>query len=146
MALLTSNLNAFLTPLILIKSSLIGFVHNFFTHSKTLSQKHGNQFFAWILMYLQIKLYRCTINVMFFLFRQIFLKNLLTKRCPVCIIDTVVENKIICECAGTGRQARLRGVCFTTYGFKSRHSQQRRKRMRYTHPLFHLTDKEQKGT
>ena len=37
MALQTSNLNAFLTPLILIKSSLIGFVHNFFTHSKTLS-------------------------------------------------------------------------------------------------------------
>ena len=36
MALQTSNLNAFLTPLILIKSSLIGFVHNFFTHSKTL--------------------------------------------------------------------------------------------------------------
>ena len=28
----------------------------------------------------------------------------------------------ICECAGTGRQARLRGVCRTTYGFKSRHS------------------------
>ena len=27
-----------------------------------------------------------------------------------------------CECAGIGRQARLRGVCFTTYGFKSRHS------------------------
>ena len=27
-----------------------------------------------------------------------------------------------CECAGTGRQARLRGVCRMTYGFKSRHS------------------------
>ena len=27
-----------------------------------------------------------------------------------------------CECAGTGRQARLRGVCQSTYGFKSRHS------------------------
>ena len=26
------------------------------------------------------------------------------------------------ECAGTGRQARLRGVCQQTYGFKSRHS------------------------
>ena len=24
-----------------------------------------------------------------------------------------------CECAGIGRQARLRGVCCTTYGFKS---------------------------
>ena len=32
---------------------------------------------------------------------------------------------IICECAGTGRQARLRGVCCTTYGFKSRHSHQK---------------------
>ena len=30
-----------------------------------------------------------------------------------------------CECAGIGRQARLRGVCFTTYGFKSHHSHQR---------------------
>ena len=28
----------------------------------------------------------------------------------------------LCECAGTGRQARLRGVCCMTYGFKSRHS------------------------
>jgi len=35
-ALRTSNLNAFLTPHILIKSSQIGSVHNFFTHSKTL--------------------------------------------------------------------------------------------------------------
>ena len=31
-----------------------------------------------------------------------------------------------CECAGIGRQARLRGVCFTTYGFKSRHSHHRK--------------------
>ena len=30
----------------------------------------------------------------------------------------------ICECAGIGRQARLRGVCCMTYGFKSRHSHQ----------------------
>ena len=30
----------------------------------------------------------------------------------------------ICECAGTGRQARLRGVCLMAYGFKSRHSHQ----------------------
>ena len=29
-----------------------------------------------------------------------------------------------CECAGTGRQARLRGVCRSTYGFKSRLSHQ----------------------
>ena len=35
-----------------------------------------------------------------------------------------VKKVDICECAGIGRQARLRGVCFTTYGFKSRHSHQ----------------------
>ena len=29
-----------------------------------------------------------------------------------------------CECAGIGRQARLRGVCCKTYGFKSHHSHQ----------------------
>ena len=29
------------------------------------------------------------------------------------------------ECAGIGRQARLRGVCGNAYGFKSRHSHQK---------------------
>ena len=29
---------------------------------------------------------------------------------------------VICECAGIGRQARLRGVCRKTYGFKSHYS------------------------
>ena len=43
----------------------------------------------------------------------------------------------ICECAGIGRQARLRGVCCMTYGFKSRHSQ-RRERLRGTQPLFYF--------
>lgn len=32
------------------------------------------------------------------------------------------EKNSKCGSAGIGRQARLRGVCFTTYGFKSRHS------------------------
>ncbi len=32
-----------------------------------------------------------------------------------------------CECAGIGRQARLRGVCGNAYGFKSRHSHHRNK-------------------
>ena len=37
--------------------------------------------------------------------------------------ETISIQKLnISECAGIGRQARLRGVCFTTYGFKSRHS------------------------
>ena len=31
----------------------------------------------------------------------------------------IVINNIICGSAGIGRQARLRGVCLTTYGFKS---------------------------
>ena len=31
----------------------------------------------------------------------------------------------VCECAGIGRQARLRGVCRQTYGFKSHYSHQR---------------------
>ena len=35
-------------------------------------------------------------------------------------IKTVKNN--VCECAGIGRQARLRGVCQPTYGFKSHHS------------------------
>ena len=38
-ALRTNNLNAFLTPHILIKSSQIGFVHNLLTHSKNLEWK-----------------------------------------------------------------------------------------------------------
>jgi len=33
--------------------------------------------------------------------------------------------KQICECAGIGRQARLRGVCLMAYEFKSRHSHQK---------------------
>ena len=32
--------------------------------------------------------------------------------------------KLQCECAGIGRQARLRGVCRETYGFKSHYSHQ----------------------
>ena len=44
----------------------------------------------------------------------------------ICYISKALEvcNILICECAGTGRQARLRGVCCMTYGFKSRHSHQ----------------------
>ncbi len=35
-------------------------------------------------------------------------------------LTTSAHQQNICGSAGTGRQARLRGVCFTTYGFKSR--------------------------
>ena len=42
------------------------------------------------------------------------------------IINKSPVEGLICECAGIGRQARLRGVCFTTYGFKSRHSHHRK--------------------
>ena len=54
MALQTSNLNAFLTPLILIKSSLIGFVHNFFTHSKTLVYKTRVLIYIRLIIFLSI--------------------------------------------------------------------------------------------
>ena len=43
------------------------------------------------------------------------------------LFDIMIERlkvNMICECAGTGRQARLRGVCQPTYGFKSHHSHQ----------------------
>ena len=46
----------------------------------------------------------------------------------------------ICECAGIGRQARLRGVCCMTYGFKSRHSHQE-KRLRRAQSLFVYPEK-----
>ena len=40
-----------------------------------------------------------------------------------------------CESGGTGRRARLRGVWFTPYGFKSRFSHQQRKRVPKRHPF-----------
>ena len=43
-----------------------------------------------------------------------------------------------CECAGIGRQARLRGVCFTTYGFKSRHSHHRKDLIPCVSSLFYF--------
>ena len=54
-------------------------------------------------------------------------QNILTKPLYFAIILYVADSdatrrKSECECAGTGRQARLRGVCQSTYGFKSRHS------------------------
>ena len=57
----------------------------------------------------------------------LFRQNLLTKPELHAIILSVADSdatrrKRECECAGTGRQARLRGVCQSTYGFKSRHS------------------------
>ena len=44
-----------------------------------------------------------------------------------CIILSVAANAVACESGGTGRRARLRGVWFTPYGFKSRFSHQKRK-------------------
>ena len=46
-----------------------------------------------------------------------------------------------CECAGIGRQARLRGVCFTTYGFKSRHSHHKKQLTHLCWLLFIFTVK-----
>ena len=46
----------------------------------------------------------------------VLLLTLSLKRCIMFIV--------ICECAGIGRQARLRGVCRKTYGFKSHYSHQ----------------------
>ena len=46
-----------------------------------------------------------------------FFERLLTLYSKRCIMFIV-----ICECAGIGRQARLRGVCRKTYGFKSHYS------------------------
>ena len=46
-----------------------------------------------------------------------------------------------CECAGIGRQARLRGVCFTTYGFKSRHSHHRKDLIPCVSSLFYFASK-----
>ena len=41
-----------------------------------------------------------------------------------CIINNTVVSKV-CESGGTGRRARLRGVWYTPYGFKSRFSHQK---------------------
>ena len=49
------------------------------------------------------------------------LQNPLTISLKSCIIYTVVKTAIR-ESGGTGRRARLRGVWFTPYGFKSRFS------------------------
>ena len=51
-----------------------------------------------------------------------------------------------CECAGIGRQARLRGVCFTTYGFKSRHSHHRKDLIRKVSSLFYFMQASDDGT
>ena len=40
----------------------------------------------------------------------------------IIFIAVAWQQRWICECAGIGRQARLRGVCLMAYGFKSRHS------------------------
>ena len=55
------------------------------------------------------------------LFFEKLLQNLLTIHRKSCIIYTVVI-KAARESGGTGRRARLRGVWFTPYGFKSRFS------------------------
>ena len=51
-----------------------------------------------------------------------------------------------CECAGIGRQARLRGVCFTTYGFKSRHSHHRKDLIPCVSSLFYFMQASDDGT
>ena len=51
-----------------------------------------------------------------------------------------------CECAGIGRQARLRGVCFTTYGFKSRHSHHRKDLIPWVSSLFYFMQASDDGT
>ena len=51
-----------------------------------------------------------------------------------------------CECAGIGRQARLRGVCFTTYGFKSRHSHHRKDLIPCVSSLFYFMQASDAGT
>ena len=48
-----------------------------------------------------------------------FLKKHLTSTKAGDIIKKLARSNLICGSAGIGRQARLRGVCRTTYGFKS---------------------------
>ena len=61
----------------------------------------------------------------FLKFSKKLLQNPLTIPSKSCIIYTVVDTAI-CESGGTGRRARLRGVWFTPYGFKSRFSHQQK--------------------
>ena len=59
------------------------------------------------------------------LFKKIWqiCKFLIDKRHLKCYNSQALErDALISECAGIGRQARLRGVCGDAYGFKSRHS------------------------
>ena len=83
---------------------------------------------------------------------QIFSQILLTKGGTPAIIYFVAErrsgspSKDQCECAGTGRQARLRGVCFTTYGFKSRHSHHRKDLIPCVSSLFYFMQASDDGT
>ena len=62
------------------------------------------------------------------------------------IINKSPVEGLICECAGIGRQARLRGVCFTTYGFKSRHSHHRKDLIPCVSSLFYFMQASDDGT
>ena len=51
------------------------------------------------------------------------------------------ENKIS-GCAGIGRQARLRGVCQQTYGFKSHQPHQLLKKISFMRSFFYASDRD----
>ena len=64
------------------------------------------------------------------LFQKLFKKGL------TIALNLSIILMLPCESGGTGRRARLRGVWFTPYGFKSRFSHQQRRRVPKWAPFF----------